>query len=231
MVLLLLTGPLFLFMRPSFLPLFLLLPLLWLLRRRTRGHFIPRTPVDWSLLGLLTMTLVSIWTTPDLPVSLNKIVGLTYAMALFYALIDWGQRQEETTPIALLVVSLGSAVAFLSLFGTQWAVKWPLLKKASSLFPQLVGGLPGAELGFNPNTVSGTLITFIPLQLALLAGLLTGGDRQRPRWLTPVAALSLVPTMSIVLLAQSRSAWAALFLGLLFLAAALVPRLRPLLSH
>jgi len=230
LVLLLLTGPLFLFIRPSLLPVLLLVPFLWVVRWRIRGHFIPRTPVDWPVLGLLAMTLVSVWVTPDLSVSLNKVVGLIYALALFYALVEWGRRQRDLSLVALLVIGLGSAIALFSLFGTQWSVKWSLLEKASALLPRLVGSLPGAEFGFNPNTVSGTLITFIPLQLALLGGLLAADNRQqaRPPRLALVTAFSLVPTVAIIVLAQSRSAWAALLLGLLIMAAILTPKLRPI---
>lgn len=225
-----LAAPLFLFARTSFTPALALLPLLWLARSRARGRFVPRTPVDWPILGLLTMTLLSMWATPDLPTSLPKIAGLAYAIALFYALVDWGQGDGGLLPAALLSIGLAAGTASLSLLGVQWNVKWPLLKAVVSALPQVFHSLPGAETGFNPNTVSGTLITFIPLQLACLLGLRPGPTSiPRRRLLALGVGLSIVLTGLVVLLAQSRAAWTALFVALACLGAIVSRRFRPVL--
>ncbi|MDX9833422.1 MAG: O-antigen ligase family protein [Anaerolineae bacterium] len=227
---LLLASPLFLFARPSLTPALVLLPLLWLARSRARGRFVPRTPVEWPILGLLVMTLLSMWATPDLPTSLPKIAGLAYAIALFYALVDWGQGAGRLLPAALLSIALAAGTAGLSLLGVQWNVKWPLLKTIVSALPQVLHSLPGAEAGFNPNTVSGTLITFIPLQLACLWGLRPGlASIPRRRVLALGVGLSLALTGLVVLLAQSRAAWMALFIGLACLVAVVSRRFRPVL--
>ena len=227
LAILLLTSPLFLFFRPSLAPVLLLLPALWVARSRRngpiRGHFVPRTPVDWPILGLLTMTLISMLVIPDPVSSLDKIVGLIYAIAVFYALVDWGQRQQSGLPVALVVVVLGAGTAILALLGTQWGVKWSLMEGIIPHLPQVVSDLPGAESGFNPNTVSGTLILFVPLQLSLLWGVVSDDSMPRTKRgsfgphqrLALGIALSLVPTVGVALLAQSRAAWAALILGLL----------------
>ena len=228
LAILLLASPIFLFIRPSLVPLLLLLPFLWLVRRLRWGHFVPRTPVDWSILGLLVMVLFSTWVTPDLFTSLGKITGLLYAIAVFYALVEWGRRQEDSLPVATLVAGLGTATALLSLFGTRWNAKWSFLTGLNSLLPKLVGGLPGAEFGFNPNTVSGTLITFVPLQLCVLWWLVStqkAPDTKR-RWLTWAIGLSLLATIFIIVLAQSRAAWVALALGLLSMAGIILKRFR-----
>jgi putative inorganic carbon (HCO3(-)) transporter len=239
LAILLLGGPLFLFIRPSFAPVLLVLPLLWIVRRYRYGHFLVRTPADWPVLGLMGMALTSLLVTPDPIASLDKVTGLIYAVALFYALLSWDRRQAGLLPLALLVAALGAGAAFISLFGTQWNVKWSAMGRINPYLPQLIRDLPGAELGFNPNTVSGTLITFVPLQICLvwaLAGAVrpTAGAqtalwpiarRQRARWLV-VAALALTITSGVVLLAQSRAGWLTLILGLLGMAAVRGVRLR-----
>jgi putative inorganic carbon (HCO3(-)) transporter len=219
LILLLLTSPLFLFFKPWMAPLLLLLPLLWLIRFYTRHHFVPRTPVDWPVLGLLFMTLVSLLVTPELQASLDKVVGLAYGVALFYAFVDWGQRQRSELAPALAVVVLGSGIALLSLLGTAWQIKWMWFWQIIVHLPDAFNSLPGAEGGFNPNTVSGTLILFLPLQLCLLWGILTGTELSsaQRKWWTVGVGLSLIPITFVLLLAQSRAAWAALIVGIVAL--------------
>jgi hypothetical protein len=229
LVILLLTSPLFLFPRPSLTPALLLLPLLWLARHHSQGHFVPRTPVDWPILGLLIMTLTSIWATPDLLFSFRKIVGLIYHIAIFYAIVNWGQHQRSLLTVALVVVGLGSGAALLSLLGTQWMVKWSVMRRILPYLPPVIRGLPGNELGFNPNQVSGALITFVPLQLALLAGLTYEVSLSKARrvWIVLGLSLSVMLTIAVVLLAQSRVAWMALALGLVGMVGIAVRQLRP----
>jgi putative inorganic carbon (HCO3(-)) transporter len=228
LAILFLASPLFLFIRPSFAPVLLLLPVFWLARRHSRGYFLPRTPVDWSIVGLLSMTLISLFVTPDPSSSLGKVVGLVYSVAVFYAMVEWGRRRPGVLIQASIVAAAGAGTAVLSLVGTQWNVKWSMLESMRAYLPQMIRNLPGAETGFNPNTVSGTLITFVPVQAALLIGFASAGKNPRPsaRWLAAGTTVSLVLTVGVVLLAQSRAAWIALALGLLGMAGILVRRFR-----
>jgi putative inorganic carbon (HCO3(-)) transporter len=178
------------------------------------------------------MALISIWSTPDFLFSFGKIVGLLYGIALCYAVVEWGQRRESILPVALVVVGLGCAAAILSLLGTGWVVKLPLLNLIVPYLPEVIRGVPGAESGFNPNQVTGALIMFLPLQICLLLGVVT--DDSLPTagryWLALGLGLALALTTIVVLLAQSRAAWAAVALGLLGLGAIAVRRLRPILA-
>jgi len=232
LVILLLAGPLFLFFRPSFAPVLLLLPLLWLARRHSRGRFIPRTPVDWSVLGLMTMAFFSIFVTPDFFFSFRKVIGLVYGAAVFYAIVEWGQQRQTIQPTAALVGGLGCGAAVLALLGTEWVVKLPALDLIVSQMPAVIRGMPGAEAGFNPNQVSGTLIMFLPVQAAMLwyaasEARVRGG---RYVWLALCIGLVLALTSSVVLIAQSRAGWAALLIGLLGMCAIEFRRFRPLLA-
>jgi putative inorganic carbon (hco3(-)) transporter len=230
---LLVTSPLFLFARPSLTPALVLLPLLWLARRRARGHLLPRTALDWPILGLLVMVLVSTLVTPDLPFSLGKIVGVLYGVALFYAVADLGRHPAGMLVPAVAVAALGAGAAFLSLLGTAFAVKWTPLQPLLSALPQVIQGVPleGNEAGFNPNQVSGALLMFLPLQLTLLAGLARDVALPRGRRMALLAALalSLAVSAAVIFLAQSRAAWVSLAAGLLVLAAIAARGLRPVL--
>jgi putative inorganic carbon (HCO3(-)) transporter len=229
-VILLLASPLFLFPRPIFAPVFLLLPSLWLIRRKREGHFFPRTPVDWPILGLLAMALLGVWATPDFASSYRKIVGLIYGATLYYALVDWGRRRRNLPRLVLLVVILGGGAALLGLLGTQWGVKLPVMRDLRPHLPRVITGLPDAEEGFNPNQVTGALTLFLPLQVALLVGLAseTHTPKTRRILLGLALAASLILTGLTVLLAQSRAAWAWLAFGLVGMGAIALKRLRPL---
>jgi putative inorganic carbon (HCO3(-)) transporter len=230
--LLLVASPLFLFIKPSLAPVLLLVPLLWLARYHNQRHFIPRTPMDWPILGLLAMVLIGVWATPDLSFSLGKIAGVIYGIAIFYAIVNSGMRWHTVLPAAMIVVGLGCAASLLSLLGTEWDAKWWIMRVIRPQLPQVITGVPGAESGFNPNQVSGVLIMYVPLQISMLAALLSGSPLRKGKqlWLASAVGLSLLVTGLVVLLAQTRAAWAALALGLALLAATAFRRLRPLVA-
>src|SRR3954451_21914323 len=73
---LLLLSPLLLFATAATAPVLVALPLLWLARRYCEGHFVPRSALDWPILALLLGALGSLFATPDLRLSLDKICGL-----------------------------------------------------------------------------------------------------------------------------------------------------------
>lgn len=177
------------------------------------------------------MMLVSLWATPDIAQSVRKVLGLTYGIALVYTIIDLG-LVAETWQIAALVLALGSGSALLSFMGTRWTVKFGFLRELVEAIPRLLPQvLPSVE-GFNPNTVAGTLITFVPLQAALFLCLLYYPIRRRwYRWGAWIGVIgSSLMTLGVVLLSQSRAAWAALILGMMAFLWLAFRRLRPVLG-
>jgi putative inorganic carbon (HCO3(-)) transporter len=229
LAILLLASPFFLLPRPSFAPAWLLLPLLWLVRRHNQGHFIPRTAIDWSILGLLIMVLIGTLATPDFLFSLGKIVGTIYGLSIFYAIVSLAKQQRNALLVAAIVVALGTAAAMLGLLGTEWIAKWSVMRPIRPYLPEVIRGVPGYESGFNANQVSGAVIMFTPLQIAMLIGLrhTTSLPRVRRLWLGVGLGLSLFLTSTMILLAQSRAAWAASALGLLAMGAVVGKRFRP----
>lgn len=226
---LLLTAPFFLFPRPAFVPVYLLIPVFWLLRWRKRGSPFPYTPLNIPVLGLGLMILVSLWATPDITQSIRKVLGLTYGITLMYAIVDLN-LVAETGHIATLILALGSGSALLSFVGTRWTVKFGFLKGLVDAIPRLMPQMLPTVDGFNPNTVAGTLIMFVPLQGALCLSLWHDLARRRwQRWGAWIGVMgSLVITLLVVLLSQSRAAWGALGLGMIVFLWFAVRSLRPL---
>jgi putative inorganic carbon (HCO3(-)) transporter len=88
-----------------------------------------------------------------------------------------------------------------------------------SRIPQLIRGLPGAEGGIHPNELGGTLTFFVPMSLAVF--LMPGGGSRGRTWVRRAAGLMLTLFfVAVLLLTQSRSAWAGSLAGLAAMAAA-----------
>ena len=205
--------PVVLFITPATAPILLLLPALWLVRKVGYGRFVPATPLDGAMLLLLLMLLVSSYVTFDLAFSLQKIAGVAFGVAVYYATVTAARRSRRhlLAGVALFLGS-GLAVAGLGLLGTQWSNKLPGLGAVTVLLPPRLLALPGAAGGFNPNQVAGTLLWLAPLALAIALALLLhppAGVRPWPRLAIALALLvswgvALILT-GVLLLSQSRS--------------------------
>jgi len=178
--------PAVLLMTPSLAPALLLIPLLWGARRLDSGHFVPPTPLDWSVAGLLIMVLVSLYATFDLAFSLPKLAGVLYGVAVYYALVDAVGRSERRLWLAVaLFVAAGLGIATVGLFVTQWSTKVPVLAALTARLPALLRVV-------NPNEVAGVLLWTAPL----------------------AAAVPALFMLAVVVLTQSRSGWLGLGAGL-----------------
>jgi putative inorganic carbon (HCO3(-)) transporter len=120
----------------------------------------------------------------------------------------------------------------IALLGTEWPTKFPVIGLVVDHLPRVIRGLPGAEDGFQPNSVGGALVFFVPLQLMSLAACRAGEQTDRmSAWLSrrqhcAAQLILLAFTGGILLLTQSRGAWFGLAVGLLALLAWHSPRSR-----
>jgi putative inorganic carbon (hco3(-)) transporter len=216
--------PVIIFIRPAWTPVLLLLPALWLGRKLVHGRFVPATPLDGALLLLLFMLLVSLYATFDMAFSLDKIAGLAFGVAVFYATVAAAARSQRHLLAGVsLYLLLGVALAGLGLLGTQWSRKLPLLRDLTAQLPQRLVTLPGAEAGFSPNQLAGVLLWLAPLALAIAYLLLLhpnafGPRLRRTAWpalllLSSAVALFL---LGVTLLTQSRGGLIGLALAVAF---------------
>ena len=204
--------PAVLLMTPALAPTLLLIPLLWGARRLASGHFVPPTPLDWSLAGLLAMVLVSLYATFDLAFSLPKVGGVLYGVAIYYALVDAVGGSERRLWLAVaLFVATGVGVAAVGLFATEWSVKVPA-------FSALTERLPTALSAVNPNILAGTLLWTTPLAVSVAAAAVAGSIGSARRWaagsLALITALPALFMLGVFVLTQSRSGWLGLAAGL-----------------
>jgi len=191
----------------------LVLPFIWIGNRIFIGHFVPRTPYDGVILCLLGMVLVSLYATYDIAISLPKIAGVLLGVSTFYMVVNLADTADRLRRVSLGVCLLIAVLSGLILIGTDWGRKVPLLEQLGALLPMLVRGLPGADSGFHPAEVGGTLTWIVFLPMAAFSGLWS-----RRRSVSGMAALIGLAGLSGVLLValvltQSRSAWLGVAAG------------------
>jgi putative inorganic carbon (hco3(-)) transporter len=218
-----LIAPALLFPTPTRLVVLAVVPVLWLAARATTGEMIPRTPLNAATWVLLVMVAVSLFATFDVRFSLGKVSGVVLGVLLFWSVTRWLTTPYRLYLATAVFVLLGALLALVGILGGEGSDKLVFLRAITSRPPAVIRGVPGAEEGFNPNAVSGCLVLFVPMQIALLA---TGTLHQMappfgkrwPRWITAAQWIVLVATAGTLVLMQSRGAWAGLVAaGLAFL--------------
>jgi putative inorganic carbon (HCO3(-)) transporter len=167
----------------------------WAWRRYRLGYWIVRTPADWALALLVLLLPLAVWVAP---------FGLRTAYAYPRSLIiAWNLAFFSTIVIATA-----------ALFGTRWEVKVPLLTAWLDQLPHpLRNAFSGAQEGFSPNQVAGTLLYVYALALVLL----WMEVRQR-RWTRVLVLAGACTIMGVVMLAtQSRAGFAGLMTSIAIL--------------
>jgi len=197
------------------------MPGLWIVAWLAGREPLPRTPFNTVLLLMLCMVLVSLWATYDIAFSLPKISGIVLGLGIFYAFAREGQTPRGWWLGFLLFLGIGFGVAAVGLLGTQWATKITLLSPIVSRLSLRITGLPGAEEGFNPNTVAGALLWVIPSFLTFSWLLLTRMKdvrgffgRGKASLLILLAIGATLWTIAIFILTQSRGGYIGLALTL-----------------
>ncbi|MCL5951119.1 MAG: O-antigen ligase family protein [Chloroflexi bacterium] len=214
---LLFLSPLFLFPRPAFVPVFAAIPVLWMLRWRSKGRLTKPTPFDWPIVFLLVMLIVSLLASADPNASLPKFSGVLFGVSVFYAVLNRVQSEWDVMFLSIAIVVLGALIAIVGLLGTQWIASGKILPSELYLrLPRLITNIPGTAHGWiQPNEVGGSLAWVIPFSLVLLAESLTHrvdltrpDEHSRVGFLLGRTSLSFIVvfTSVVLLITQSRSA-------------------------
>ncbi len=203
---LLLITPFLLFVTPTRAPLLLVIPALWGLRRLILGRFVPRTPVDVSVLVLIVMGGVGFYVSANPSWSQMKIDALLLGIGFLYATVDLLEPRERLYWVPTGVIILGLALVGLGLLGTRWAAKVPQLTALTAGLPGEIKWLPEGETYFNPSVIGGAILWVLPLSLSLLFWAIR---REERRW-GCAASQAAITCLSLGLLALSQSRGALL---------------------
>jgi len=211
-------SPFFIFPKLRLWWVLLIIPLLWAVRKIVEKQFVEPTMVNVPVFIFLIAVLIGTWRVPDFSHSLPKFAGVLFAIAFFYAIA----ALLKTSTLLKWAVSLfllgGFFFAIIGLLGMPtFKVKHlDILMKIKDKIPRIDFGLPGAELGFSTNAVGGTLLLVIPLFFVMGAA---AWLHQKKKEIVPKTAAAvllvfgLAVTGGVLLLTQSRGAWASLFVS------------------
>ena len=204
-------------------------PLLWLVRWPISGRLLPSTPLNLPLAILGLSVLASVFSTPDLYSSLNKIAGTILGFFLFFALVEFLKNERRIRMAVLVFAGTGGLFALLSLTITRWKPFYhPIGSLAQAMFPVRFS-IPGFQDGFNPNPIGGSLSLFFPVLIVVSiislwnSGLGVRGPR---KFYALCFGGSAFVVALVLLLSQSRSTWIGVFASVLFLSVTvkLLPR-------
>jgi len=171
----------------------------FLLRAFAHQRLSVRTPVDWPVVGLVLMILVTLWVTAFPELTRPQVYRLLSGIALYYALVNW-----VITPARLRWVARGAAAGgfLLAAFATI-SVEWATNKVTfvPDVFYRSFRVLVGDPV--HPNVIAGSLVILLPVALAVL--LFAG---KQLHWLERVlTGLAIVGMAAILVLTLSRGAW------------------------
>jgi putative inorganic carbon (HCO3(-)) transporter len=170
-----------------------------------------RTPADWAVLALLGCLLIS-WRVSAFPgLSDPQALRLLEGAALCYAAVNWASTFTRLRALASAVILSGAGLALMAPFSVSWAGdKVALIPEAIyQRFTVLVAD------SVHPNVLAGNLAMLLPVGL----GLLWFGGRRLAWFPRAWVSLATLGMAAILLLTESRGAWAALLAAALLLAA------------
>ncbi len=208
-------SPLLVLARRDFAVVFLIIPILWILRWRVQGRLTERTPLDWPIALLLAMVAVGALVSADVDRSMPKIAGILFGVGVFYAVINGVHSERDIAWVALGLILVGGAIGLVGLVGSTASSSNKFIPlQISALIPRWIQ-VPGTVEGqINPNEVGGSLAFVFPFLLCLS---LTRWDiekndavRRLARRGGSLIKLALWPALiwmgAMLILTQSRSA-------------------------
>jgi len=169
-----------------------------------------RTPIDWGLGILSIQILATCFVVPDIEFSRPKIAGVVFGLLFYYALIKVLKSERILKSALFGYVGAGLALAIFGLLGmyrTGEPVFSRFLTDPPKHFPIVHWKLPGAEWGFNPNPLGGTLLLIVPVAVLLWY-------HYRDKSAGCIGGAVVVLTLAVVIFfTQSYGVWIALFIG------------------
>ncbi len=146
----------------------------WVLRVTGTGVWIVRNPLNRPIAALFLMTMVSLYPSVDLSLSMPKFYGIILGFFIFYATVSYINNERRFWQGAWLLVVSVVVISLLGMVGTDWnTYKLPMFQQIYGLMPRVIPSVQtsfGAATGFHSNEVGGTLAFLLPLPIALMFG-------------------------------------------------------------
>jgi len=201
----------------------ILLALVWVLHLWADRWTILPTPLDVPILALIILLPCNLIFSADPPLTLVRIDHLLLSFSLFFAIVRLVKFRKHFPALifSLLILSIGAGL--LGFLATDWqsSILLDFLSPIYEAMSRLTAFVPGASI--NKNTMGGALAFFPPLLLSLL------WDRSAVKKLFSkypgfrnfpigfyklLVFFTLVLTLAVIFLTQSRGAWLGVAAGL-----------------
>jgi putative inorganic carbon (hco3(-)) transporter len=178
----------------------------WAVRWLAYRRISVRTPVDWPVILLGVMILVTLYATVLPEITYPQAFRLLSGIALFYAIANWANTARRLEWMVLGASLTGLALALSAPFSVQWVVgKIPFFSHA--LYERFAVRVSDA---IHPNVLAGSLIILLPLGIGWL---LFGWYALR--WPMRIGlSASILAMLAVLILSESRGAWIAIAVGL-----------------
>jgi putative inorganic carbon (HCO3(-)) transporter len=165
------------------------------------------TPADWALASLFIIMLpIAVWVAP-VPLrdqySWPRAYILLWNLALFYFVVTYTSQASPFLHILVIgFICSGTLIAGAALLGSNWLYKFPDVDVLLNRIPTpLIGVFRGADNGFHPNQVSGTLLYVLPLMLCLALYYWRHCHRNYKVWMFVLVTIGVI---FVLLISQSR---------------------------
>jgi O-antigen ligase len=167
-----------------------------------------RTPLDGPILLILFQVGVSFWASALPGKTWVAACQLVAGLVAYYTVVNWSRDRARLWWAVAALILLGLGLALVAPFAVDWVREGrtflpPALYR---LFPLL---LPDS---IHPNVMAGSLVTLMPLSLALF--LARPSMSRRQLWLQRASLMIGLFQLFILILTQSRGGYLALGVGL-----------------
>ena len=177
----------------------------WLVRWLNGGRrraITRRTPADWAVLLLLACLPVTLLASVFPHITLPQALRLLEGVALFYAALNWAQTVTRLRWLAYAVILCGVGLALMAPISVNW-VSDKLAYIPDGVYQHFTILVADSV---HPNVMAGSLVILLPLGLGLL-----WFGWGRLAWLNRAwIGMGTLGMLAILILTESRGAWAAL---------------------
>jgi len=216
-------APFFLFPSMKFIWVYLFIPIIWIWRWLNKKNLLERTIIDWAILFLTIQVFATCIIVHDIEYSLPKISGYVFGITFFYSALPL-MKSEKLIKFGLYIyLASGFILSIIGILGmniiSYHKKSFDTLYRLINLIPKIDFNLPGAENGFHPNAIGGTLILIIPLYVLLLffSSRRKSINSIQLRFQTSIfLCIGFSLTFFSLLLTQSRSSWIGFVFSLCF---------------
>ncbi len=231
-LILLIFAPFFMMIQPEQSWLLLLIPLLWIVAKFTKKQPIPQSPLNLVLVIILFQVLISLYATYDIAVSLQKITGVIWGIAVFFALLRLSKNRKGIILTVLVFIAGSTGIVILGFLGIEWPTnKIIIFNQIFERFPSILDVIPNLQDGFHPNEVGGALTWVIPFWVATIGWMMLRSRKIKKVIKSPVLLLFFLINLILLLLSsivlifsQSRSAYIGIAVGLVLMLFIALPK-------